>query len=190
MADLAPWQELLARLVEAGVWPAVAVAAIVILRQPLKDLIGRLQHAKWGDKSLDFDQIQRIEEEGKRAAPAQEAEFSGISKEESADLLDVARISPRAAITESWVRLEHALRETAKKMGADPDERRPIHSAVSILREKSELPLDFFHVVDEMRQVRNRAVHYLDYPPSTLDVSGYVRTAARLAEAARSAKQR
>jgi hypothetical protein len=185
---LSGWQEYSAALAHELAWPVVAVVAVALFRKPLVNLLGNIESARWGDKEVKFN-LKDLEAQAKKVVPRGGA-FRDVGPTESKDLLKLAKEHPRAGILEGWVRFERSLKDAVRRLGGTLDQRRPIHSAIDVLRERSDLPEDFFDLVEELRRIRNQVVHGDERPGMLEDASAYVRTAARLARAVEDAGPR
>lgn len=189
MVELSQTQQFIVEMAQACGWPIVVLLSVLLLRGHLGALLDRLESATIKGATLKFHQkIANIESEASKLGGADQSVFPNQSAEEGARLLDLARTHPRAAIVDSWVRLEDELRQAAIRLGGTPDQRRPIQSVISILRQRSDLPDGFYTVVEDLRQVRNDAVHYMEMKESRLgNVVSYVRFAAQMADLTRRA---
>jgi Sec-independent protein translocase protein TatA len=113
-------------LISSIVWPLIVVIIILILRNPLRELIRdlgrRLRSIKFPGGEAEFSQeLAEIKEAADEAnlppLPVSPATSSLLFKieEDERQWCRLAELSPRAAVIEAWRQVEIAIRETAQK---------------------------------------------------------------------------
>jgi hypothetical protein len=184
------WPTFAVEMVKALAWPVATITGLIMLRKPIAGLIPLLQKLKYKDFELEFGR--RVEEAKADAAaelPAPEvlALPSGLPD----SMRELARVSPRAAVTEAWRQVEVAAFEAAKRNQV-PIRSRAAASPTSVMRElASENVVDqgkvaLFH---DLRGLRNQAVHAPEFALSYDAALEYASLAQRLASYLESASR-
>jgi len=117
---------LAARILEVFVWPATIIAIVIMFRASIKQLILKLSSLRYGGVELEFSkELQEVESKAQalelpspQALRDLEEPITITSSYER--LFELASYSPRAAITEAWIRLEGALQEAAQLLDFAP----------------------------------------------------------------------
>ncbi len=179
----------IAALVQALAWPVTVVLVLLILRQPLAQLIPLLQRLRYRDLELDFGrQVQQLAVEIQRELPGESPARNG-QRHLMAHFARLAPVSPRAVVLEAWLALEEAAVEAGKRHQlplSSRDAKSPIllAQALGTARILDEPKQQLF---DRLRNLRNAAAHApvlaldeesaLDYAESALRLADYLRTA-------------
>src|SRR5215468_11107128 len=99
--------------ISSSEWPAVAVVALVMLRQPLQRLIGTLRSVSYKDFKVDFgERLKKAEAEAAQLAPQPPA-LAPPDPTAEQRFRAVADVSPNAAVLQAWVDVVLALRDLA-----------------------------------------------------------------------------
>lgn len=182
--------ELFALLVQALyaiAWPAVVLVVLHYVRKPLADLLPLLVRLKYKDFELDFSR--RLEEAEAEAVALPPPTPQALAAPPGESLFALAKVSPRAAILEAWIRVEHAAAEALSRRGLSPPSRQ-IHSPMELIKllEREDIIdsqlLPLFH---DLRGLRNSAAHAHRFAPPPEAAEDYVRLALRLEESLRNA---
>jgi hypothetical protein len=177
------WLTFIVETVKAIAWPSVVLFAFVVLRKNIAGLIPFLQRLKYKDLELEFDrQLKEAEAEVADELPPSSAPalLPGVSD----TIIELARVSPRAAVTEAWREVEAAAVEAARR------------NKISLNGERSTSPLRLIRALEraglvdsdkralfhDLRNLRNQAVHAPEFALSTEAALDYVSLARRLAE--------
>lgn len=172
-------------MTKALAWPISAVFAFYILREPLIKLVPYIEELKYKDFALKFGKGVSEIKENIKAEITQYPEVPKLLEEENA-LLRVAEVSPRAAVLESWVKLQDTLLDISLELGQiDSKENFKSHSRIGhALLEAKILNENDFKAFHQLRDLRNRAAHVPDFALNTHDSKEYVKLAIQLASAA------
>ncbi len=178
-----------AEIVKALAWPVTVLIILVVLRDPLRQLIPLLQRLRYGGVELDFGQrVQELAAEARQQLPASAA--TGPEIKPLRDRLDqLAQLSPRATVLEAWLELENAAIEATKRHGLNltsREQRSPILlgdalERAGILDESKQ------EIYYRLRNLRNAAAHASDFAFDSSSAVEYADTALRLAEYLRKA---
>lgn len=91
---------------------------------------------------------------------------------------ELIELSPRGAIIESWLQLTGAARKALKRAGVTPE--RSSRELLKQLAERRVLSQDQLRVVDNLRDLRNIAVHSEERQLSPVEASDYFSLAQRV----------
>ncbi|MGB7210170.1 MAG: hypothetical protein WBD27_16050 [Pyrinomonadaceae bacterium] len=167
----------LAQLAAALGWPIAIIIMVLILRKPIAGLIPLLQRLKYKDLELDFGRrIEEIKEEVAEELPPA-AEVRALPAAPDSSILTLARVSPRAAVLESWLSLEETLmRRAQKELSSKGDNEHPLlpHRAITFL-ERSDNFKNLIPILKDLRGLRNEAAHAPDFafsPGSAIEYAG------------------
>jgi len=165
-------------LLDIIAWPVAAVLLGFIFRRDINDAI--FIHFRPKPQQIAYRLASRIEEAEKLAAEISK-EMGGKPDLQSSEhylkshesLLRLAKASPRAAILETWVEIEHKLLDIAQELeiyGRGPmGTRRIIEKLIS----QQKLPADVLQLYQSLREIRNKATHVPDHTLTQSDAERY-----------------
>jgi hypothetical protein len=181
------WLTFIKGIVDALVWPATILAVLFFLKDQLVELVPMLTRLKVKDVELEFSKgvhavaLAAQEELSKSPiAIADEVELTMTSR-----LYDVSKASPRTAILEAWLEVEHSAQRALISRGMN---RRPLRllgpTSLRKLLESSEILNDeLIAIYEQLRRLRNQAVHFAYINISEAEVLDYINSALALAQA-------
>lgn len=161
-------------------WPVAAVIVAVVLRKELGKLLSKIKRIKHNETEVEFKQeIEVAKKEASKALP--ESKHTEADKFRSREL---AELSPRGAIIEAWLKVEAALKEYAKRHGAQINDNKPF-----TIRDLHFHSLDYNNVgkgvlnmLERLRRLRNDAVHLTDSEIETESAIEYIELANRVVQ--------
>jgi hypothetical protein len=169
----------IASIVGSLAWPSFALAMVLFLRKPLRDLIPLLQRLKYKDLEVEFGR--RVEEV---RAELPQTVRQVLPGPEMGAIAKLAEISPRSAVLESWLNVEQTALETANRFGANlgPSQ---TYQAIKFLERSDKMDRSLVSLLRDLRGLRNQAAHTpdfalgkaaaLQYAESAYDLSHYFR---------------
>jgi Domain of unknown function (DUF4145) len=140
-------------------WPAAFAFAVWIFRRKLVELLPffRLKHKDW---EVSF-KLERAEKEAAELPkPDAEVRVAVPTPEEQKRFLELAEISPQAAIVEVRRELEQALWEAASRARVLEAKRTSMLTLTRVLRDIGAIDKHTSALLDELRNLGNSAVHY------------------------------
>jgi hypothetical protein len=177
------WLTFTAAVIRAVAWPLTALIIILVLRRPLLNLLPLLQQLRVKGIELEFGR--RVEVLAADAAELPAAGgAAGALPPVRPPVAQLAEVSPRAAVLESWLEVRAAAVDALRRRGV-PYRSRDVESPLGLRRALEGagiLDAPTLGVFDELRNLRNAAAHAPAFsidPGSALD---YARLAGRLAE--------
>lgn len=184
--------ETVAALVSSLAWPATVVFGLVLLRRPLRSLLGRVVSYDGPVGKVTFgerlEQLEMLDEKRKLDAadevrPSHDEAVGSEDElgepDEFRKLAELAAISPPAAVVMSWQTLEPLLFELSRRAGPDATRHTPPRARpggffmTKALSEDGILPGALAATVDGLRRVRNEAVHGNDVKITESEALGY-----------------
>jgi uncharacterized protein YutE (UPF0331/DUF86 family) len=165
-------------IIKAIAWPIAIVWVGYIFRSEVRQLLGRISSLKYKDMEANFDkQLAKAESEAKSITVSNKT-TEDLSQTEQ--LLRIAEVSPRAAIVEAWTLIEMAASKKALKAGATLSRTSP-KMIVDYLQRSGELPPNSLEIIEQLRKLRNQAVHMPDFAISQSEAERYLELAAKSA---------
>ena len=173
-------------IVKALAWPATVITLLILVRKELPTIAKSLRRLKFKGVELEFgDAAKAIATEAKDAIPQTQTEVKlfGQPKEEMArKITAIAEIAPRAAILEAWLQVEAAAADLVQKRGvarisstAGPMRLRDMLVSIDALNPKQ------IAVYENLRRLRNQAVHVPEAQFTTASVKDYIDAALNMA---------
>lgn len=160
-------RQLIAEITKAIVslaWPAVVAWAVWIFRKEIVRMLPRMR-LKYKDAEIDF-RLAQGEREAKALPPEPTKEAPKPTPEEEDRFRQLARIAPRAAITEMRRELEEAMNEFAVRHGlvqkTSSGSPASIMKMTRLFRERKLITPEVSGLLDDVRSVANSAAHGSD----------------------------
>lgn len=157
---------------KATAWPVAALAIALLFRTELRQLLGRIRKGKVGPAEFEFEETVR----------ALATEAKGLSLPAPATPRRTPQGSePRATILQAWVEVEDALNHLASAL-APSAQALPgsTYAAIRQLSRSGVIGPEYIALLNDLRSLRNQAVHELEFKPSAESVQGYVQLASEL----------
>jgi hypothetical protein len=180
------WLTFLSNVIASIAWPATILLLLVLVRKELPKIARSLKRLKYKDIELEFGEVAKvIANEVKEAVPEAKdnAQLAGHpSVMERRRLESIAEISPRAAILEAWLQVEASAVKLIQKRKPDAYK---IYPGPMRLRDNlvdGEI-LNFRQIAafENLRKLRNEAVHVPDMEFTESAVSSYIASAIVMA---------
>jgi len=104
----------LINLIDAIAWPVCIIIIALLFRKQLRSALGQLEHLKYKDFEAKFRrQLDEIESKAREAGLLRpinsKAAIPGLPEETGDQIHRISEISPRAAVSETWVLLENLI---------------------------------------------------------------------------------
>ena len=173
-------------MTKALAWPIVVVFLFLVLRKQISGLLSELRHLKYKDIEADFGKkIESISIEADKAGLPPVSEKVEIEPEKEYVLPDlrfkqIANSLPRAAIIETWIDIESALRDLARRHKIDANV--VTSFLVRALLLGGLLSAADMKILNDLRSLRNTAVHKERLNLTSEDAMAYRNIALRIIE--------
>jgi hypothetical protein len=162
------------------------VGGIFILRRALGSLLANLRTVRYRQWQADFDRQLRDAEASAELLPepAEEAQGLDVGEPAGVDIELLARVSPRAAVIEAWLLIEHQMVAVAQRHDV---QMQPVNvrRLADLLVKQGVLDESLQAVIRDLNFARNSAVHGIDFALTPAEAQRYVELATRVAEALR-----
>lgn len=174
----------LLRFIEVLAWPTTVLILAAVFRHEVAKVVARLSSFKYREFEANFDRELRQVKEGARSVRTSkvEAPLSSPEPTEYEQLLRIAETSPRAAIAEAWRQVELAAADAARVAGIDAPPRSSVTLVVRSLVREGVFSEGAVEVFDQLRRLRNEAVHAPEFALDYVKVEPYIDLALRLAQ--------
>lgn len=184
------WAELCVRLLDTLVWPGFAALVVILFAEEISDLIRNTKWLRFGSAEAGF-----LRDEMADAQTTIQSAGLKPSADRSSDhqrLLELAGVSPRTAIIESWIILENSAREFAESRGITDSRvlRNPVRIVLELLGQYEDIGPDLAASIASLRDVRNLAAHSTRFNVSESESASYVDMANIIADTFRSTARR
>jgi hypothetical protein len=182
--DSLDWLTFIAQIVQSLAWPTGLVILILLIRRPLLALLPELDTLKLKGFELTFrKKIEEVDKKADLVLPLPEEgridkipQKGGEIEERELDLTD---FSPRAAVLESWLKVEEALRNAASRHSITTSS--PPGRILIKLAQQHKLDHETTTIYEDLRALRNNAVHVPDAVITPSQAKEFERLANRLA---------
>lgn len=180
------WRQFIADVIGSLAWPALLLALALVFRAELGALIGRLRSASFRGVQLEFsDGVQRAAALADAVQiPAPQPAGAGLAPPPPvASPQPLIQADPTLAVVEGWSLVEADLMLLANRHGVQAA---TVPELLDALTVANVLPSSTRSVMDELRGLRNTAVHARDYVVAPEAASQYIDVAERVASQLRS----
>jgi hypothetical protein len=148
----------ISEMAKALAWPLTVLIILLIVRNPLTNLIPSLQRLKYGDLELDFGRkVQELAAKATSELPSSEGARPSLT--------EIAYLSPRAAVLEAWLELEAAAMDASKRhhLNLTSREMRSPLALGQALEKAGILDGKKLEIYHRLRNLRNAAAHAADF---------------------------
>jgi hypothetical protein len=167
------------KLIESLAWPLASVVLALVLRRQITSLLPFVRRVKAGPLEAEFEREVR---ELRTSADATTSSQPPTKPSWQEELERLAQVNPRSAIMEAWRQTESALIRTLQ--AKDPSLRdRDVSSTREVLRflgERGAATPEDVAMLNQMRFLRNQAVHVESFQPTYDAAMNFVRLAGEI----------
>lgn len=171
-------------IIKAVIWPVTVILILILLWKPINSFFPTMAKLRYKDLEIHFTrQVFQLAKEAKHSLDATLSNIDEELRTEHKKLLDIAEVSPRAALLESWMILESNAFQAMKRK--DPKLTTTILKTplqVGITMEKMGIiNCSQKEIFDKLRNLRNAAAHAMDFTFDTRAAMEFVEMALNLA---------
>ena len=178
------WLTFFSSVTNSLAWPVTVIAIVWLLKDNISQIFPFIQKLKYKDFEVEFSKsIKELSEKSETAIePAQEEDVEYLISPSKQKLYLLAELSPRSAILESWLLVEMAAAEIIQNRGLVSKQRMmgPLKIG-QYLRKAQVLSHDQVDMYNELRHLRNQAVHVADTSFNLDEVKEYIDLALSMA---------
>lgn len=172
--------DFIASLIESLAWPVTLFLILFLFRKQVAGLLPLLRRLRYKDFELAFEkQVEEAQAKADREHLPQAREL----EDELDSLVEIAFVSPRAAILEAWLKVEAAAAEAVSRHGLElrGRERTPLQLGEALNRAEV-IDRGILDVYEQLRDLRNKAVHGPEVTFSPSVVRDYISLALSLVD--------
>lgn len=159
-------------LAKALAWPLTLLVLGILFRTEIRALLGRIRKGKVGPAELEFEAAVRSLESESKALAGPTAATPALTAPQVALL----STDPRAAIIGAWLQVEDAVEQLLYARAASVDEVPKNRGALlRALTRQELLTPQHIALLNELRALRNQAVHEVDFRPAPDSVTAYIK---------------
>lgn len=164
----------IAEIIKAVAWPAAAIVIAVLFRKQLRAMLERIRKGKLGPAEFEFEQeVRALAEQAPDPLPS--------PTHTSTPTVSLATSNPRAAILEAWLRVESSAQRLAYYNHVPPPSTpRTTTNILRSLEKNGLLTFEDVALFNDLRALRNQAVHDSDFNPSAESAIQFVQLADTL----------
>lgn len=156
--------EFTSSIINSLAWPLVILTIVIILRKPIIKIFTNLNKLTFNNLEMDFSQELESIETKIEEKELIDGGISTLHKNENKknEILTVAQISPAASITMAWSMVEQEITSAINRLAISPDYlpyNSPIKN-INLLVATDLIDNETRNILDELRKIRNKAVHY------------------------------
>lgn len=179
--------DLVVRIFEAVAWPVTIFGIILIFRRQFAMAVLSLSKLRFRGLEVEFDKsLKDAEDKARGLRLASPEDIKGIPEalvptSAYERLLEVAVISPRAAVTEAWRTIEFCTMEAAKAHGIEVRGAIAGTRVIRKLVQREILEGGALGLYENLRKMRNKAAHAYEFEIDSEDAVRYVDLALSMA---------
>lgn len=178
------------KIIDALAWPAAIIWLGYLFRSEIRQLLGRVSRLTYKGLEAKFEKdLAKVEAEARKTLPKAES-TSHISEEpiypspydeKYEQLLRISEQSPRAALLEAWIEVETVLNRVASGHGYPIFTKTQYRQVLEMLINKEKFPKTILPLFNDLRILRNEAVHVPEFIPKKSSTKRYLQLAVELA---------
>lgn len=150
-------------IISAIAWPVATIIIVLILKEPVKYLIGSIEKLKYKGLEVEFNNLKNMSklipkiEKTKEISINERVIYSSLETQ----IADIAPRSPESAIFISWAALELAISEAVNRLRISPDSPsyRSVMHNIDCLENNSKLDRNTLNAIGALRALRNTIAH-------------------------------
>ncbi|WP_339899368.1 hypothetical protein [uncultured Gilvimarinus sp.] len=175
-------------IIKALAWPVAVIWMSFIFRAEVRALLSRVSTFKYKDVEASFGQsLEKAESEARNIKSPVKTNGSESESSQIEQLLRISEVSPRAAVVEAWTLIETAAMKNGLVMGGVIKRTNP-KMILSRLEESGKFSPESINLLNELRQIRNKASHLPDFAVTQSDAERYLELAVKGAAVISAAK--
>lgn len=185
------WLTFISNIFDSTAWPLVVILAVLALKKPLSNLISNLRRLRWKDFEAEFGREVSVlrnainrEISPTVLSPPGTDEFYNFAYSTIDEFSNLAKLSPRSVVLESWRQVESAARDAASYHNIPQDKIRSLPPVVlgRLLAKAGILDSNQIRFYNDLRNLRNKAAHADEFSFSKEDALEYADLAKVVAQ--------
>lgn len=173
-------------LVNITIWPMTVIILSLIFRADLHSTIKRLTQLKYKDIEAFFDkELNDIEDKANKIIKENNESILIELPDEYERIYRLIDISPIAAITEAWREIEIATALACKAVGIEIEGKIAGTRHINQLLQMKKIKSDLVTIYSQLRLLRNKAAHSIEFQIQSDEAERYVRLAIGISKVLR-----
>lgn len=173
------WITFLSKLIDSVVWPVSIIILALIFRSPLSELIQVLKRLKYKDFEIEFDlEVKKLHSDIAKTIP-DKGIIDEETKAEKSKMIQLSRVSPQAAILNSWAQVEKEVFLAVRRLKPELADKEINNwlMVIHTLLNSGKLDGDKFRQLNKLGSLRNQIAHNIDIPISQEGAQEYIESA-------------
>jgi len=173
------------KILDILAWPLVVLVGMLLFKKDLGGVLRRLVKVETSAAKMMFnEEMKEVEQQ----IPDSPSGKSGESSKWLSEMIQIARINPRAAIIEAWTAIEVACIELGMVSGATMPRFSP-KALEEFLYQIPDFDKEMIKRVMDLRRLRNRVTHGMDADFDFIDAEKYIELADKTVSALNAANK-
>ena len=186
------WLSFTSNIIASLAWPLTVVLIIIILRSPISELILSIDQITGKNWKVRFRRgVQQLGQQVDEALQLEREEIRRVTPDEHLQrdyerYYNMAYDDARSAVISSWLLIEEAVRDLAKRKDLDIKHYPSTHHILQQLFKEQIVSQNFYDIINSARNLRNEAIYSKRFSISPQDAQNYIATAEKIASYLRS----
>lgn len=171
----------IASIIKSLAWPVVVAISVLVFKGEIVKIAPKLRRIKAGPVEAEFERdVEQLKLAARTSGDSIAAQEVDTASKDF--LIQLARLHPRSAILESWIRVEAAARMVLKRKvpSAVKSSYIPAARLAEPLAQANIITEGQVALYHELRRLRNDVAHAVDFEPSKSSAFAYIDLAAFL----------
>ena len=161
-------------LVKALAWPVAAMVLGLGFRTEIRALLSKMKKGKVGPAEFEFEQaVAAIKHEAPLSSEPSPAPLSEAA-------VQLAATEPRAAILNAWLEVQSEVERLVQVPVSEPSGRYSGSVSLRVLHRELQSQPEYIDMYNDLKLLRNQAVHDIDFRPRPDSVISYIELSKRL----------
>lgn len=176
----------ISNIVSSIIWPLTIGVLLYLFKEPIEELLPLIKNLKYKGFEVKFaQQMSNINEKADNAnlPDIDETYYINSINRESikwlSELKDINLYSTRTAIIESWVRVEKLIRKLGKAHLIDSSNKNTAYILKELFN-KDIISNEIFDICNQLRKIRNKAVHTTNFNVNSESSKEYINLSFRV----------
>ena len=174
----------IAAIFSACAWPLTLLLLLILFREPILRALPNLKRFKAAGVELEFaERVLQLERKAAAAEiPPLDQAIKDVAQPDVIWLYSLAEMNARSAVIEAWLLVESSIVYALARVGMEP----PKAHTRSLYYLLYQLPVEFphsrelFDIVFELRELRNKAVHEVEFALGLDETVHYINLSIRV----------
>jgi hypothetical protein len=176
---------LISKIFESLSWPVATIILALVLRGPIAKLLTTYRALRFKYKDFEINLERSIENVSKQTNEIASVEKIVLEAPKYSRQMELAKLSPRGAILESWLELEELIYDIGVEVKIAPTRpggiygkivKKPLHEVIDELQNMNILDSRLLALMKELQTSRNQAVHATDFDFNILTVERFIKS--------------